>query len=95
MQLNCDLGESFGSWTMGLDAEVMPHIDQANIATGFHAGDPMIMRRTLALAAEHGVTVGAHAAEDGNPIERIRRGSMCWGVELRPSGRRGIRDPLL
>ena len=62
MKLNCDLGESFGSWTMGLDADVMPWIDQANIATGFHAGDPMIMRRTLQLAKEHQVVVGAHPA---------------------------------
>jgi UPF0271 protein len=60
MLLNCDLGESYGSWTMGLDAQVMPHIDQANIACGFHGGDPVTMRRTLALAAAHGVTVGAH-----------------------------------
>ncbi|MBR9910808.1 MAG: 5-oxoprolinase subunit PxpA [Gammaproteobacteria bacterium] len=58
--LNCDLGESFGAWTMGVDAEVMPHIDQANIACGFHAGDPMVMRATLALAKHHGVAVGAH-----------------------------------
>jgi UPF0271 protein len=62
MLLNCDLGESYGSWTMGLDAEVMPHIDQANVACGFHGGDPVTIRRTLALAAEHGVTVGAHPA---------------------------------
>jgi UPF0271 protein len=62
MLLNCDLGESYGSWTMGLDAEVMPHIDQANVACGFHGGDPLTMRKTLALAAEHGVTVGAHPA---------------------------------
>ena len=62
MLLNCDLGESYGSWSMGLDAEVMAHIDQANIACGFHAGDPMIMRRTLGLAAKHGVSVGAHPA---------------------------------
>jgi UPF0271 protein len=60
MLLNCDLGESYGSWTMGLDADVMPHIDQANIACGFHGGDPLTLRRTLALAAVHGVTVGAH-----------------------------------
>ena len=45
MLLNCDLGESYGSWTMGLDAEVMPHIDQASIACGFHGGDPVTMRR--------------------------------------------------
>jgi UPF0271 protein len=62
MLLNCDLGESYGSWTMGVDAAVMPYIDQANIACGFHAGDPLTMRRTLALAAEHGVAVGAHPA---------------------------------
>lgn len=58
--LNCDLGESFGSWTMGMDTAVMPHIDQANIACGFHAGDPMIINQTLALAKDHQVRVGAH-----------------------------------
>jgi UPF0271 protein len=62
MLLNCDLGESYGSWTMGCDADVMPHIDQASIACGFHAGDPLTMRRTLALAARYGVAVGAHPA---------------------------------
>ena len=60
--LNCDIGESFGAWTMGLDAEVMPLIDQANIACGFHAGDPQTMRRTVALATRHGVQIGAHPA---------------------------------
>lgn len=60
MKLNCDLGESFGSWQMGLDVEVMPHIDMANIACGFHAGDADVMARTLALAKQHGVTIGAH-----------------------------------
>ncbi|WNC70334.1 5-oxoprolinase subunit PxpA [Thalassotalea nanhaiensis] len=58
--LNCDLGESYGSWTMGLDAAVMPFIDQANIACGFHAGDPLVMQNTLALAKKHDVMVGAH-----------------------------------
>ena len=60
MQLNCDLGESYGSWTMGMDAEVMPHIHQANIACGFHGGDPVTIGRTLDLAAQHRVAVGAH-----------------------------------
>ena len=60
--LNCDIGESFGAWTMGLDAEVMPHIDCANIACGFHASDPSIMRRTVALAVQHEVRIGAHPA---------------------------------
>lgn len=60
MKLNCDLGESFGSWTMGLDEQVMPHIDQANIACGFHAGDPLVMQKTLELAKANNVSVGAH-----------------------------------
>ena len=62
LMLNCDLGESFGSWKMGRDEDVMPHIDQANIACGFHGGDPLIMRKTLALARENRVMVGAHPA---------------------------------
>lgn len=62
MLLNCDLGESYGNWRMGMDAQVMPYIDQANVACGFHAGDPLTMTRTLALAAEHGVAIGAHPA---------------------------------
>jgi UPF0271 protein len=60
--LNCDLGESYGSWKMGRDDEVMPHIDQANIACGFHGGDPLVMEKTLALAKLNGVMVGAHPA---------------------------------
>ena len=62
MLLNCDLGESYGNWTMGPDASVMPHIHQASIACGFHAGDPVTMRHTLALAAKHAVAIGAHPA---------------------------------
>jgi 5-oxoprolinase (ATP-hydrolysing) subunit A len=62
MKLNCDLGESFGSWQMGLDASAMPHIDMANIACGFHAGDADVMASTLQLAKQHKVTIGAHPA---------------------------------
>ncbi len=62
LMLNCDLGESYGSWKMGRDEDVMPHIDQANIACGFHGGDPLVMRKTLALAKQHGVMPGAHPA---------------------------------
>ncbi|WP_439858942.1 5-oxoprolinase subunit PxpA [Pseudomonas sp. MBLB4136] len=58
--LNCDIGESFGPWKMGMDAEVMPYIDCANIACGFHASDPSTMRKTVALAVSHGVRIGAH-----------------------------------
>jgi UPF0271 protein len=62
MLLNCDLGESYGHWAMGHDVAVMPYIDQASIACGFHAGDPLTICNTLALAAEHGVAIGAHPA---------------------------------
>ena len=60
VDLNCDMGESFGRWALGADAEVMPHITSASIACGAHAGDPETMRRTLRLAREHGVAAGAH-----------------------------------
>ncbi len=60
MKLNCDLGESFGAWQMGLDNDVMPHIDMANIACGFHAGDSSVMAHTLKLAKQHNVMIGAH-----------------------------------
>jgi UPF0271 protein len=62
IDLNCDMGESFGAWKMGADAEVMPLITSANIACGFHAGDPATIRKTVKLALEHGVAVGAHPA---------------------------------
>ena len=58
--LNCDLGESFGAWKMGLDDQVMPFIDQANIACGFHAGDPVVIKKTLLAAKRNNVMVGAH-----------------------------------
>src|SRR5262249_19274900 len=60
IDLNCDMGESFGPWTMGADAEVMPNITSANVACGAHAGDPRVMRRTIRAAKAHGVSVGAH-----------------------------------
>jgi UPF0271 protein len=60
MQLNCDLGESDGNWQDGPESQVMPYIDLANIACGYHAGDPETLQRTLALAGEHNVAVGAH-----------------------------------
>tara|TARA_R110000851_G_scaffold60246_9_gene139170 strand:+ start:24094 stop:24831 length:738 start_codon:yes stop_codon:yes gene_type:complete len=60
--LNCDMGESFGAWTMGLDDQVMEHVDCANIACGFHASDPSVMRKTVSLALKHDVRIGAHPA---------------------------------
>lgn len=62
INLNADLGESFGAWTMGNDAEMLRLVGSANIACGFHAGDPLVLRTTLRLAREHGVSVGAHPA---------------------------------
>ena len=60
IDLNCDMGESYGAWSMGADAEVMPYISSANIACGFHGGDPATIRKTVRLAADHGVAIGAH-----------------------------------
>ncbi|MFW8564966.1 LamB/YcsF family protein [Orrella sp. 11846] len=60
IDLNCDMGESFGLWRMGQDEAMMSLISSANIACGFHAGDPAIMRETVACALAHGVSVGAH-----------------------------------
>jgi UPF0271 protein len=60
VDLNADVGESFGAYRLGHDAELMPVISSANVACGFHAGDPGVMRETVALAAAHGVAVGAH-----------------------------------
>ncbi len=62
LTLNCDLGESFGAWRMGDDSAVMPFIDAANIACGFHAGDPSVIRATLQLAKTHRVEIGAHVS---------------------------------
>ncbi|OMP68104.1 LamB/YcsF family protein [Domibacillus epiphyticus] len=60
IDLNCDMGESFGAYTIGRDEEMMPYITSANIACGFHAGDPDVMKRTVHLAAKNGVAIGAH-----------------------------------
>lgn len=60
MKLNCDLGEGYGQWRSGPDAELMPLLDEANIACGFHAGDPLVMEQTIALATAHNVSIGAH-----------------------------------
>ena len=60
IDINCDMGESYGAWKMGADAEVMPYISSANVACGFHGGDPATIRQTVRLAVDHGVAVGAH-----------------------------------
>lgn len=82
MKLNCDLGESFGIWNMGMDEQVMPHIHMANIACGFHASDPVVMLNTLQLAAAQGVEIGAHP---GYPdlAGFGRRSMQCSEAEIR------------
>jgi 5-oxoprolinase (ATP-hydrolysing) subunit A len=60
VDLNCDLGESFGAYSIGMDEELIPCISSANVACGFHAADPCVMRKTVQLAKAHNVAVGAH-----------------------------------
>jgi 5-oxoprolinase (ATP-hydrolysing) subunit A len=60
IDITCDLGESFGVYTIGRDEEVMPYISSANIGCGFHGGDPTVMRKTVRLAKHYGVAIGAH-----------------------------------
>ncbi len=62
MKLNCDLGESFGAWSMPVESAIMTEIDQANIACGFHAGDPLVMKQAILSAKQHDVAIGAHPA---------------------------------
>ena len=60
IDLNCDLGESFGAYTMGMDDKVIPLISSCNIACGYHASDPLVMQKTVAMAAQAGIGIGAH-----------------------------------
>jgi len=60
IKINCDMGESFGIWSMGNDEEIMPFIDMANLACGFHASDALTMSKSVTLAIKHNVQIGAH-----------------------------------
>jgi UPF0271 protein len=60
VDINCDMGESFGAYTLGQDEEILAYITSANIACGFHAGDPATMRKTVRMAIDNGVGIGAH-----------------------------------
>ena len=60
VDLNCDLGESFGAYKIGMDEEVLQYISSANIACGWHAGDSMVMEKTVALAKKNITAIGAH-----------------------------------
>lgn len=79
--LNADMGESFGPWTMGLDHDVMPQVDLANIACGFHASDPDVMRRTVRMAVAHSVGIGAHPAYP-DLVGFGRRSMSCSPAEI-------------
>lgn len=81
IDLNCDMGESFGAYTLGMDEAIITAISSANIACGFHAGDPQVMSRTVRLARDHGVAVGAHP---GFPdlLGFGRRNMECSGEEI-------------
>lgn len=82
IDINCDMGESFGAFKIGLDEEVIKYITSANIACGWHAGDPMVMDKTVRMAKENGVGVGAHP---GYPdlLGFGRRNMDCLPDEIR------------
>lgn len=81
IDINCDMGESFGAYTLGMDEAIIASVSSANIACGFHAGDPQVMSRTVKLAVEHGVAIGAHP---GFPdlMGFGRRNMECSGTEI-------------
>ncbi|MFO7738723.1 MAG: 5-oxoprolinase subunit PxpA, partial [Desulfatiglandaceae bacterium] len=82
IDLNCDMGESFGAYKIGLDEEVIQYITSANIACGWHAGDPMVMDKTVKMAVDYGVGIGAHP---GYPdlVGFGRRNMDCSPDEIR------------
>lgn len=82
IDLNCDMGESFGTYKLGLDEEVIKYITSANIACGWHAGDPLVMDKTVKMAVENGVGIGAHP---GYPdlLGFGRRNMDCLPEEIR------------
>ncbi len=82
IDLNCDMGESFGAYSLGMDNEVLRHVTSANIACGWHAGDPLVMERTVKMAVENGVGPGAHP---GYPdlLGFGRRNMDCTADEIR------------
>ncbi|MGD9623630.1 MAG: 5-oxoprolinase subunit PxpA [Arcobacter sp.] len=82
MRLNCDMGESFGIWKMGNDEEIMPFIDMANLACGFHASDSVTMNRSVQLAKKHNVTIGAHPSYQ-DLVGFGRRSMLCSLEEIK------------
>jgi len=81
IKLNCDMGESFGIWEMGEDELIMPHIDMANLACGFHASDSTTMNKSVELAVKHNVTIGAHPSYQ-DLVGFGRRSIACTDEEI-------------
>ncbi len=79
VEVNSDMGEGFGLYRIGDDRALMPFIDAANVACGFHAADPMVMRQTVQLAKEYGVSVGAHPSLPD--LQGFGRREMAIGSE--------------
>src|SRR3954454_13128494 len=78
IDLNADVGESFGAWTIGADEELIPQLSSVHVACGFHAGDPLVIESTIRLATESGVAVGAH------PGYRDRQGFGRRSLDVAP-----------
>jgi len=82
IRLNCDMGESFGIWKMGNDEEIMPFIDMANLACGFHASDSITMNRSVVLAKKYNVIIGAHPSYQ-DLVGFGRRSMLCSLEEIK------------
>ena len=103
IDLNADVGESYGAWSLGEDEALIPLVTSVNVACGAHAGDPDVIARTVALAARHGVAVGAHPGLSGpgrasgggrwrsRPTRSNGPSSSRSGPSGRPPGRRACR----
>ena len=92
IDLNADVGESFGAYALGNDEALMPSITSANIAAGFHAGDASVLRATIRLARTHGVAIGAHP---GFPdLAGFGRSDHNWG-EVEPVTRQRLEAELM
>ncbi len=87
VDLNCDMGEGFGIYSFADDEEIMPYIDAANVACGFHASDPNTMRKTVELAKKYDVKVGSHPKafldEYGMPLNHIKPHGSLYGVSAK------------
>lgn len=82
IKLNCDMGESFGIWKMGLDEEIMPYVDMVNLACGFHASDALTMNKSVILAKKHNIEIGAHPGYQ-DLVGFGRRSIPCSFSEIR------------